>query len=454
MEQQLAQNKSNITAALRQAGGVVLLVSAFALLGAHFYRHSDYGMSLGVGITGAFAFARAGWRPHALALFLLFGVAEWLQTGFVLADARLAAGLPWVRAAAIVFGVALFTLWAAMFALKRADTLVPDTGGSERFQACVFLVCFWLVYFVSQRTPFSLLLLERYRPGFGALQVFLGACYAAWIAGRLVSPRHSRKTRRLLWLVFACVFFAQLALGLLGFERMLMSGSLHVPLPALVVLSPIVKGSLGFMSFLFIGCLLLAGRGWCSYLCYFGAFDALAAGTKACKPPSVLTRYLLNYGRSLVFALCVAVAVLLRVFQAPEQTALYLVMALVLLTVLWILAFSQSSGRMLHCGAFCPLGLVVTQLGRLVPWRVRVDTALCNGCGVCEAICKYSAINSDSRAKGATLARCTLCRDCFAVCGRKALYMYAPGVSRDMANRLFAGLAAVLHTAFLLFARV
>ena len=64
MEQQLVQNKSNITAALRQAGGVVLLVSAFALLGAHFYRHSDYGMSLGVGIAGAFAFA--SWYSSAL----------------------------------------------------------------------------------------------------------------------------------------------------------------------------------------------------------------------------------------------------------------------------------------------------------------------------------------------------------------------------------------------------
>ena len=38
------------------------------------------------------------------------------------------------------------------------------------------------------------------------------------------------------------VFFSQLALGLVGFSRFLMTGALHVPVPAVIVAGPLSAG--------------------------------------------------------------------------------------------------------------------------------------------------------------------------------------------------------------------
>ncbi len=76
---------------------------------------------------------------------------------------------------------------------------------------------------------------------------------------------------------FSMVFFAQLLLGLAGIEKLLMTGKLHLPVPALIIAGPLFRGEGVFMLILFAATVLLVGPAWCSYLCYIGAWDNYAA---------------------------------------------------------------------------------------------------------------------------------------------------------------------------------
>ena len=82
------------------------------------------------------------------------------------------------------------------------------------------------------------------------------------------------------------MFFAQFVFGVAGVERLLMTGQLHVPVPAVVVAGPLYRGEGLFMPILFAATLLLVGPAWCSYLCYVGSWDGLAATARRHAGPS------------------------------------------------------------------------------------------------------------------------------------------------------------------------
>jgi hypothetical protein len=126
-----------------------------------------------------------------------------------------------------------------------------------------------------------MLLAERSLPGAGWVQAAGLAAYAFWLIGVLYSPRTAAIWRRRLWTFFSIVFFTQLAIGLAGVEQFLMSGDLHLPIPAMIIAGPLYRGEGLFMPILFGATLLLVGPAWCSYLCYVGSWDLnLAAGRR------------------------------------------------------------------------------------------------------------------------------------------------------------------------------
>ena len=78
------------------------------LLGAHFLR---WGNILLAAALAAFPFAlalRAPWVKRAFEVLLAVGVLVWLSTAVRLGAARMEAGVPWMRMACILGGVAAF----------------------------------------------------------------------------------------------------------------------------------------------------------------------------------------------------------------------------------------------------------------------------------------------------------------------------------------------------------
>ncbi|HQB83523.1 MAG TPA: 4Fe-4S binding protein, partial [Candidatus Rifleibacterium sp.] len=193
-----------------------------------------------------------------------------------------------------------------------------------------------------------LLLAERFYTGAGWAQIMAMSIYAGLLAGRMADPMTARRLRPRIWLLFSLVFFLQLFLGLAGIEKLLMTGKLHLPVPALIVAGPIYRGSDFFMPILFTITALLVGTAWCSHLCYIGAWDDFCSRGR--KEPAQLPGRWSRVRHGILF-LVVAVAILLRHFAVGRQTALMLAAVFGLAGVGVMLAASRRLGLMAHCTA-------------------------------------------------------------------------------------------------------
>ena len=427
-------------------------------LGAHFYRAGEYGIALCALGMIAFLSAGSGWKPYAAALFLCWGALEWGDSAYALARMRLGFGMPWLRGTAILLAVGALTALAGWFAFRRADAKERakqrEQPGSPLLQGLVFMAVFLALFCLRKSAPLNFLLLERYLPVLGSMQIFFAAWYGAFVAGQLLEKRKSRAFRKAVWLLFACVFFTQFFLGLLNIPGMLLTGKLHAPIPAFIIFAPIFRESFSMMPIIVLIATLLAGSAWCSHLCYFGPFDSLTAGNKAARPLPPFLAAAQTWGRPAVLVAGSLAALGLRYAGLDTPTAVSIVVVFALASLLIMAALSRRYGVMVHCTTFCPTGLVVNLLGRLSPWRIRVDASRCDNCGACEKICRYSAIDAEIRSRGATRLRCSLCRDCTTVCKNNAVAVHCPGLAPENAKKLFVGLAASLHALFLCVAMV
>jgi polyferredoxin len=118
-----------------------------------------------------------------------------------------------------------------------------------------------------------------------------------------------------------------------------------------------------------------------------------------------------------------------------------------------MLLVSSRLGIMVHCTAFCPLGLVSNLLGKLSPWRMRIDAA-CTRCSACARICRYGALANADFERGRPGLTCTLCGDCLKACRQASLFYRFPGLSPEASRQAFLVLVVSLHAVFLGVARM
>jgi hypothetical protein len=97
-------------------------------------------------------------------------------------------------------------------------------GRQLRLPLAVFLFILLLLIPVQLMVANPMLLLERFIPGAGWLEIVLIACYGALVAYHMQDPAKVQSWRRYTWLAFSVVFFSQLILGLAGLDKFLMTG--------------------------------------------------------------------------------------------------------------------------------------------------------------------------------------------------------------------------------------
>jgi ferredoxin len=108
---------------------------------------------------------------------------------------------------------------------------------------------------------------------------------------------------------------------------------------------------------------------------------------------------------------------------------------------------------MAHCTAFCPIGALSNLLGKVAPWRIRIDSG-CTRCGRCTRTCRYGALAPADVERGRPGFTCTLCGDCLGSCRERSIGYRFPGLSAETARRLFVVTAVSLHAVFLGVARM
>ena len=80
-----------------------------------------------------------------------------------------------------------------------------------------------------------------------------------------------------------------------------------------------------------------------------------------------------------------------------------------------VAAMAAWRGR-LYCNTLCPVGAVLSLLGRAPLYRISLSQSMCVSCGMCEAACKGGAISA--KAKSVLAENCVMCFNCIGACKR------------------------------------
>ncbi|MBN1183090.1 MAG: 4Fe-4S binding protein [Bacteroidales bacterium] len=315
------------------------------------------------------------------------------------------------------------------------------------FSVFAFIVI--MLSIVQWKVERPMILLERFIPGGGWIEIPFIAFYGALIAYKMQDPAKVQKWRIIAWTIFSFFFFSQLIIGLLGYSKFLMTGKLHLPVPMMIVAGPVYREQISFMTILFLSTIVLTGPAWCSQLCYFGAIDGLLAKGKTSKQP-VRQKWRI---KSIILLLVIFVALLLKWIKVPTLYAACIAGGFGIIGLSLILFISRKTGKMVHCTAYCPIGTIVNFLRFINPFRMYIDEN-CNVCMKCSAFCKYDALNLNDIQKSKPGLTCTLCGDCVASCHSKSIRYKFFGVSPQTARRLYLFLVISFHAVFLALARI
>lgn len=421
----------------------VCLLLTLLLSAAHWWRAGQAGLALACLLWWLASLRRAAWMRPLTALLLLLLAVEWFLTADQSIQLRQMRHQPWLRLALLLTATAAVTLLTALLVWgSRGRRWFSRHAESAGAQALCFLLVTALLLPLLVLSP-RILLLERFFPGLGPLQIACAALWGAWLCRRLSDRRTAPVIRRRVWLLFSLVFFTQFALGLAGQSAFSMSGAPHIPVPGVIIGGALYRGQPGFMIVLFTLSVLAAGSAWCSHLCYFGSWDQLAASRTRPSPHPHPFRL-----RALSLLATCACALLLRACGAPSALAVAGGLLLGILLVPAALLFSRRRGYAVYCTMICPLGILACLLGRLSPWRVR-RTKTCVRCGACLRACRYGALDRlrEGREPGPS---CVLCRDCLSACAHNGLCLrWAGKGGNGLAERAFVVIVSALHAVFL-----
>ena len=302
---------------------------------------------------------------------------------------------------------------------------------------------------VQWKVEMPMLLAERFHPGTGWLEVFLVSVYAAWITSKMRDPRQSAKWRKITWTIFTVVFFGQLAIGLLGHEKFLMTGKLHLPIPLMILSGPVFRWEISFMPILFLSSLIISGPAWCSQLCYFGALDNIAAGTRTKLKPlreKFRMKHLLILG-------IITLTLLLRFLDVSTLWTTILAGAFGVVGLGIILFISPSRGKMVHCILWCPIGTLVNYFKFVSPFRMYIDGS-CTDCMACTRYCNYDALSKPDILKRKPGLTCTYCGDCIESCKTESIRYKFLSLSSARARNTWIVLTISLHAIFLALGRI
>jgi polyferredoxin len=207
----------------------------------------------------------------------------------------------------------------------------------------------------------------------------------------------------------------------------------HLVIPMMIIPAALTKtiifpGSM-FASFagisamiiLWLGVTLAVGRGWCSWVCFYGGMDD--GFSRLCRKPKLTISKQWTYlpHAVLLFSVLVSAATLspaycewLCPFKAVTEfsvidslTTAVQTVIFVLLFILLVIALPILTGRRTQCGLFCPFASFQSFTNKFNIFDLSIDREKCINCQQCVNNCPTFSLSPDSIAQGKTLLTCT-----------------------------------------------
>ena len=116
---------------MKIALGILPIVISFALLAAHFLRASQFALVALCAVFPVLLVIPRPWVARSVQLALIAAAIEWSMTLVLIAQERIALGLPYTRSALILAGVVAFTLasaFAFLLPAMRKRYRLPQAG--------------------------------------------------------------------------------------------------------------------------------------------------------------------------------------------------------------------------------------------------------------------------------------------------------------------------------------
>ncbi len=446
------KEKNKFIEGLKTLFALFPIIFSIIVLAAHFSRHNVSSLTFFALFSPLLLFFKKEWVKKVTVFFLAYGFFEWIRTTYILTRIRIENHLPFLRMIFILVTVAFLTLISGLvFKTKRLEKRFSLNPNTSSMSAWAFVLTAIVLIIASFRAPLKILLADRFLPGSGGVEILLLATYSAFVVEWLFNAKKIDGIRSRMWLFFSIVFFSQVILGLLGFNKFLMTGKLHLPVPAMIVGVPVYRGYGFFMPILLIVTIIFVGPAWCSYLCYIGAWDnSFARKTKIPNPFSVKYRIF----QGVILILIVLGAYFLKKIGINWVIASVLGGLFGIVGVGIMLFVSRKLGVMVHCTTYCPIGIITTTLGKINPFRIRINRDTCTNCMACTLACRYNSLTAENVKNGKAGFFCTLCGDCLTACPHTSIEYSFYNKYTIKARKIFFILIAVFHAVFLGVARI
>ena len=198
--------------------------------------------------------------------------------------------------------------------------------------------------------------------------------------------------------------------------------------------------SVASMILIWLVCTLTVGRGWCSWICFYGGWEE--GFSHAAKKPRLkllpknkeLREFHFGFFFFIVLAsLCQLACIycewfcpfkLVTEFSPVDSipsliaTVMFIGLFLGLVVVLPILTKKRT-----QCSSLCPFGAFASLTDRFSLFQMKIDTEKCSGCMKCASTCPFSAIDFKTiqEKKGHPEITCAKCGECVSVCPNKAI---------------------------------
>ncbi|MDH5561030.1 MAG: hypothetical protein OEY59_09285, partial [Deltaproteobacteria bacterium] len=146
-------------------------------------------------------------------------------------------------------------------------------------------------------------------------------------------------------------------------------------------------------------------------------------------------------------------AALLRYLGVSSQTAGILAVVFAFVGIFVMFFFSRTTGAMVHCLTYCPIGILADFAGKISPFRLKIKDE-CSTCRLCTITCRYDALNIEDLERKKPGITCTLCGDCLSACKDSFITYSFFGFQHKIAYPLFIVTIVTFHACFLGLARL
>ena len=187
-------------------------------------------------------------------------------------------------------------------------------------------------------------------------------------------------------------------------------------------------------------CTLTIGRGWCSWVCFYGGWEEGFSHVGKKRKINLLpkNKELREFHFGFLFfiilaSLCELACVYCEWFcpfklvteYSPVDSipALIATIMFVGLFIGLVIVLPILTKKRTQCSSLCPFGAFASLTDRFSIFAMKIDTEKCTGCMKCAATCPFSAIDIKTiqEKKGRPEITCAKCGECVKACPQKAI---------------------------------